>query len=139
MANHEMKARELPNGLGKHQSREGQRDTLGLQTDASARAQLRSLRAAAAAATRTSGPNSPPLRDVPASGAAPPTGLHVQNHRWRGARAASVGSSSPRRSQTALPQAPPRARIAAEPLAEDASRGILAPHQQTRRKTTQIW
>ena len=30
------------------------------------------------------GPNSPPLRDVPASGAALPTGLHVQNHRCAG-------------------------------------------------------
>ena len=58
-----------------------------------------------------SGPNSPPLRDVPASGAARPTGLDMQNHRWRGARAAKP-IQSPHFFATDRPKAAPGVHLA---------------------------
>ena len=77
-----------------------------------------------------SGPNSPPLRDVPASGAARPTGLDLQNHRWRGARAACCDPVTLLalclRHQKGCLRRPPRALIAAEPR-----RGRRAPPKRT--------
>ena len=84
------------------------------------------------------GPTSPPLRGVPASEAAPPTGGHVRNHRPRGARAASVAKKMCHSGFVGhkLPRRPVRARIAASiisqgdprhPLPDRRNRGAERP------------
>ena len=114
-ANHKMKARarELPNGTASEGTSHGRvketpldcKRTLPPAHSCGVSGRPPPPRRAPA------GPNSPPLRDVPASRAARPTGLDLQNHRSRGARAAKP-IQSPHFFATDRPKAAPGVHLA---------------------------